>query len=120
MIHDVLTKELGYHVDFRVIDAKSFVPAAPRAHFHCRLRQETDFSFDTLKIPDPFKGPKLRTILHPGDGSEKPEKPYTPGKKAAGVRQIHAFGSSLDLSAELRGKTPPGRQWLRLRPVRSR
>ena len=35
-----------------------------------------------LKLPDLLKGPKLKTILHPGDGSEKAEKHYTTGKDA--------------------------------------
>ena len=82
VIHDVLTKELGYHVDFRVIDAKSFVPQHRERIFIAGFAQETDFSFDTLKLPDPLTGPKLRTILHSADGQEKSEEPYTIGKEA--------------------------------------
>jgi len=74
VIHDVLTKELGYHIDFRVIDAKSFVPQHRERIFIVGFAQETEFSFDTLNLPDPLKGPKLGTIFH---GSEKPEEPYT-------------------------------------------
>ena len=65
VIHDVLTKELGYNVDFRVIDAKSFVPQHRERIFIVGFASETEFTFDTLKLPDPLKGPKLRTILHP-------------------------------------------------------
>ena len=82
VIHDVLTKELGYHVDFRVIDAKSFVPQHRERIFIVGFEQETEFSFDTLKLPDPLRGPKLKSILHPEDGREKAEKPYTLGDKA--------------------------------------
>jgi DNA (cytosine-5)-methyltransferase 1 len=83
VIRDVLTKQLGYHVDFRVIDAKSFVPQHRERIFIVGFAEETDFSFETLKLPDPLKGPKLRTILHPGDGTEKPEKHFTTGKDGA-------------------------------------
>ena len=80
VIHDVLTRQLGYHVDFRVIDAKSWVPQHRERIFIVGFLEETEFSFETMKISDPLKGPKLGTILHPGDGSEKPEAHYTIGK----------------------------------------
>lgn len=34
-------------------------------------------------MPDPLSGPRLSAILHPENGSEKPESHYTVGKKAA-------------------------------------
>lgn len=87
VIQDVLTYELNYDVDYRVIDAKSFVPQHRERIFIAGFAKgqdwRTGFTFDTLKLPDPLKGPKLRTILHPGDGREKPEEPYTVGKDAA-------------------------------------
>ena len=83
VIHDVLTKELGYHIDFRIIDAKSFVPQHRERIFIAGFARETDFSFDSLTLPDPLKGPKLRTILHLGDGTEKAEKHYTTAKSGA-------------------------------------
>ena len=83
VIHDVLTKELGYHIDFRIIDAKAFVPQHRERIFIAGFARETDFRFDTLKLSDPLNGPKLRTILHPGDGTEKAEKHYTTGKNGA-------------------------------------
>lgn len=82
VIHDVLKNQLGYNTDFRVIDAKSWVPQHRERIFIVGFRDETDFTFDTLKIPDPLKGPKLATILHPEDGSESPEKHYTTGRSA--------------------------------------
>lgn len=83
IILDVLEKHLGYRVSCRVIDAKSFVPQHRERIFIAGFAEATDFGFDRLKLPDPHKGPKLKTILHPGDGSEKPEKTYTLGKDAA-------------------------------------
>jgi DNA (cytosine-5)-methyltransferase 1 len=82
VIHDVLKNQLGYNISFRVIDAKSWVPQHRERIFIAGFRDETDFTFDTLNVPDPLKGPKLATILHPEDGSESPEKHYTTGRSA--------------------------------------
>ena len=61
IIRDVLTKELGYHIDFRVIDAKPFLPQHTRTNFYSRvlLGEESEFTFDTLNLPDPHFWPKL-------------------------------------------------------------
>jgi DNA (cytosine-5)-methyltransferase 1 len=82
IIHDVLTNELGYHVDYRVIDAKSWLPQHRERIFIAGFRDDCTFSFDTLTVPDPLKGPKLSTILHSENGTEKPEKRYTAGRQA--------------------------------------
>jgi DNA (cytosine-5)-methyltransferase 1 len=82
VIHDVLKNQLGYNISFRVIDAKSWVPQHRERIFIAGFRDETEFTFDTLNVPDPLKGPKLATILHPEDGSESPEKHYTTGRSA--------------------------------------
>jgi DNA (cytosine-5)-methyltransferase 1 len=82
VIHDVLKNQLGYNIDFRVINAKSWVPQHRERIFIAGFRDETDFTFETLEIPNPLQGPKLATILHPEDGSEKPDKHYTAGRTA--------------------------------------
>jgi DNA (cytosine-5)-methyltransferase 1 len=82
VIHDVLTKELGYHVKFRVINAKSWVPQHRERIFIVGFRDMNDFTLDNLVVPDPLAGPKLSTILHSENGSEKPERPYTTGRQA--------------------------------------
>ena len=46
------------------------------------FRDKSNFTFDDFVIPDPLEGPKLGTILHPEDGSEKPDLHYTEGEKA--------------------------------------
>jgi DNA (cytosine-5)-methyltransferase 1 len=81
VIHDVLTNELGYHVKFRILDAKSWVPQHRERIMIVGFRDETEFTFDTMVIPDAMAGPKLREILHPEDSSEKAEKHYTVGQK---------------------------------------
>lgn len=79
VIHKVLTEELGYHIHWKVIDARSWVPQHRERIFIAGFREPTDFSFATMKVPDPLEGPRLGSILHPEDGSEAPEKPFTEG-----------------------------------------
>jgi DNA (cytosine-5)-methyltransferase 1 len=83
VIQDVLKNELGYNVHFRVIDAKSFVPQHRERIFIVGFAEEAEFSFDSLEVPDALHGPKLRTILHPGNGTEKSEKHFTEGRTGA-------------------------------------
>jgi len=80
IIMRTLKEELGYHVDYRVIDARFFVPQHRERIFIVGFREDVGFSFDGLKLPE--SGPTLQTILHPEDGSELPEPPYTEGPKA--------------------------------------
>ena len=82
VIRKALTEELGYHVQTRVIDAKSLVPQHRERIFIVGFREENDFDFDGLVLPDRDKGPRLDAILHPEDGSEEPEERFTKGTKA--------------------------------------
>jgi len=83
IIYETLTKELGYQVCVKVIDAKGFVPQHRERVFIVGFREKNDFSFDNLNLPSAENGPRLRDILHPEDGSELAETPYTQGKKAS-------------------------------------
>lgn len=74
-----LRDKLGYNVHTRVINAKSFVPQHRERIFIVGFREKNGFSFDDLEIPDPLNGPRLGSILHPEDGSEAAEKPFTAG-----------------------------------------
>jgi len=80
VIRKVLTDELGYHIHWKVIDARSWVPQHRERIFIAGFREPNDFSFADMPIPDPLHGPRLGSILHPEDGAEAPEKPYTEGK----------------------------------------
>lgn len=75
-----LRDELGYTVQAKVIDAKRFVPQHRERIAIVGFREDTSFSFDDLELPD--EGPRLSSILHPEDGSEEAEAPFTEGKKA--------------------------------------
>lgn len=77
-----LREELGYTVSARVIDARSFVPQHRERIFIAGFRENSGFSFDDIVLPDTSSGPALQSVLHPEDGSERPEKHYTRGARA--------------------------------------
>lgn len=80
IICNVLEKELGYQISWRVIDAKSFVPQHRERIFIAGFREKTDFSLKKLLLPD-SNIPMLGSILHPENGAEKPEPPFTIGSQ---------------------------------------
>ncbi len=82
VIRETLESELGYKVHARVIDAKSFVPQHRERIFLACFREDNDFDFRALALPEPRTGPRLGTILHPEDGSEEPDGHYTGGPLA--------------------------------------
>jgi len=73
-------EELGYHYDWKIIDAKGWVPQHRERIFIAGFREDLGFSFDSMQINDPKKGPKLRTVLHAQNGTEAPEPPFTEGR----------------------------------------
>jgi DNA (cytosine-5)-methyltransferase 1 len=77
VIKRILEVELNYKVHTKVVNAKSFVPQNRERIFIVGFREANDFSFGNLAMPDPFHGPRLKSILHPEDGSEPEDKPYT-------------------------------------------
>jgi DNA (cytosine-5)-methyltransferase 1 len=81
IIVDTLRTKLGYNIDWKVINAKAFVPQHRERIFIVGFR-DRPFSFASLEVPDPLKGPKLSEILHSENGSEKPEPPFTAGRQA--------------------------------------
>ncbi|MCL1999905.1 MAG: DNA (cytosine-5-)-methyltransferase [Planctomycetes bacterium] len=81
VIMHVLRQELGYHVDSKVIDARHWVPQHRERIIIVGFREKTPFSWDSLDMP--ASQPVMSDILHPEDGSESPEPPYTSGAKAA-------------------------------------
>ena len=79
IIMRTLTEELDYEISWRIIDAKAFVPQHRERIFIAGIRRDLRRSpaLSSLKLPGSSDGPKLASILHPEDGSEKPEPPYT-------------------------------------------
>ncbi len=83
IIREILEEDLDYQIHYRIIDARSFVPQHRERVFIVGFREQAPFSFPDLPLPNPDEGPRLRTVLHPADGTEFPEPPYTVGEKAA-------------------------------------
>lgn len=80
VIMETLRDELGYEVHAKVIDGQHFVPQHRERILIVGFRDKTNFTWDDLRLP--AEGPRLESILHPEDGSELPEEPYTTGQKA--------------------------------------
>lgn len=80
IITDTLEKDLAYHVYHKTIDARYWVPQHRERVIIVGFREETDFSWNNLVQPDAVK--KLSAILHPENGSEEAEEPYTSGPVA--------------------------------------
>lgn len=59
----VLTEDLGYKIDYRVISAAGFVPQKRERIFIVGFQQDYGFRFGSLNIPSADQGPKLGTIL---------------------------------------------------------
>lgn len=82
VIRETLTTELGYHIDWRVIDAKAFVPQHRERIFIVGFREDVSVELKSMKLPAISDGPKLSSILHPEDGREIAESPFTEGDDA--------------------------------------
>ncbi|MDE2016917.1 MAG: DNA (cytosine-5-)-methyltransferase [Hyphomicrobiales bacterium] len=82
VIEDVLARELGYSVSARVIDARRFVPQHRERIFVVGFAEPNAFDIDALRLPPAEAGPRLGAILHPEDGGETVEAPYTRGRRA--------------------------------------
>lgn len=81
VIIQTLRDELGYEVHHKVIDGQHFVPQHRERILIVGFKGNTEFSWDALQLPE--KGAiRLSSILHPQDGSEEPEEPFTVGSKA--------------------------------------
>jgi len=82
VIQEKLTKELGYTLHTRVIDAAHFVPQHRQRIVMVGFRKAVPFSFDDLVIP-PRGHKRMRDIFHPQNGTEDPESHFTVGPDAA-------------------------------------
>lgn len=79
-IMETLQDELGYHVHHRIIDAQHWVPQHRERIFVVGFREDVPFDFDQLVFPE--KPPVLGDILHPENGDEEAEAPFTEGDEA--------------------------------------
>lgn len=70
VIRRTLEEELGYHVSYKIVDAKSWVPQHRERIIIVGFRDTDTFTLENLLVPDPSTGPVLRSILHPENGNE--------------------------------------------------
>jgi DNA (cytosine-5)-methyltransferase 1 len=82
VIKETLKEELGYDIYYKVIDGQHFVPQHRERIIILGFREKPNHDpFDDLVLPE--KGNiKLSSILHPEDGTEKAEPPYTTEENA--------------------------------------
>lgn len=80
VIMQTLQEKLGYQVFEKVIDAKGFVPQHRERIFIVGFREPTEFTWNALKLPKK-DAKKLADILHPQNGTEQAEEPYTQTKR---------------------------------------
>lgn len=82
VIVQTLRDKLGYSLSWRVINAKGYLPQNRERIFIVGMREDRGLRLEDMNIPDPMSGPKLASILHPEDGTESEEPPYTAGIQA--------------------------------------
>lgn len=72
VIRKTLADKLGYRISWEVLDARSVLPQHRERVFIVGLHPDLGgtFDFENVGLPDPGRGPRLETILHPEDGSE--------------------------------------------------
>lgn len=108
IIKDVLTKELGYRIDWKVIDGQHWVPQHRERIYIVGFRDDCDFSFEKFKTPARSKAPKLASILHPEDGTEIPDQRFTVGNsgRVNGKYTLteHLWGYLQDYAAKHKAK----------------
>jgi DNA (cytosine-5)-methyltransferase 1 len=78
VIKRTLEEKLGYRISPRIVDARSFLPQHRERIFIVGTHPSIDqqFAWDEVDIPDSAKGPRLKSILHPEDGSEEVDPRY--------------------------------------------
>jgi DNA (cytosine-5)-methyltransferase 1 len=69
IIMETLEDVLGYHVSYKIIDAKGFVPQHRERIFIAGFREDVGFNWDDFKSPSPGTK-KMKDILHTEDGTE--------------------------------------------------
>jgi DNA (cytosine-5)-methyltransferase 1 len=79
VILTTLEKELGYHIYWKIIDGQSWVPQHRERTIIVGFKNDMPFSWEDLIVPD--VQPLLKSILHPQDGTESAQEPYTMGEK---------------------------------------
>jgi DNA (cytosine-5)-methyltransferase 1 len=88
-IKDVLENDLGYKIDFRVIDGRSWAPQHRERIFIVGLREDSGFDFKAMKLPDKATAPKLGSILHPENGDEAPDHRFIGSEPGDNIGKVN-------------------------------
>jgi len=76
-------EKVGYKVFERIIDAAHFLPQHRERIVIVGFRKDIWFNWSEFEVGLDIKGShKMKSILHPEDGSEEPESKYTIGENA--------------------------------------
>lgn len=71
VIMQTLEQELGYHISWKVLDGKHFVPQHRERIIIVGFSEKVDFNWNMNSLPViGSESPKLNAILHPEDGTE--------------------------------------------------
>lgn len=87
VIKKTLTEELGYHIDYIVLDAKGIVPQHRERIFIAGFKKDVGFKFSSYDFPKPGDGPKLASILH--NDVETAEEPFTARNHQTGKLEVN-------------------------------
>lgn len=87
VIKKTLTEELGYHIDYIVLDAKGVVPQHRERIFIAGFREDIGFKFSDYNFPNPKEGPKMGSILH--NNEDTIEEPYTVRDEVSGALKVN-------------------------------
>lgn len=68
VIQETLENELGYQVQYKVINGRHFTPQNRERILMVGFREPNSFDFDEINLP--AQGPKIESILHRTDGTE--------------------------------------------------
>ena len=81
VIRKILENDLGYELHFRVLNARHFLPQNRERIVLVGFREKSGFDWADLKLP--AEGDvRMRSILHPENGSETAESHFTEGELA--------------------------------------
>jgi len=78
IIKETLENELGYQVFSKVINGRHWVPQNRERIIIVGFREPVDFCWDNMTIPNEQR--LMKDILHPENGTEQPQEPYTTSK----------------------------------------
>ena len=74
VIQHTLKEELGYHLSYRIIDGRSWVPQHRERIFIAAFRHDVGCNLADMLLPT--QGPRLGSILHKTDGTEEDEPSF--------------------------------------------